>query len=223
MVRVASFLMMVLGAAALVAAGVLFALQAFGATDVGGRSGPGTVTGFGSIDQVANVVGPAPRAQPSGVSDAPIERLLIPAAKVDAPVVVKGVDSDGVMEAPDGPWDVAWYDFSAKPGSGGNAVFSGHVDYVDVGPAVFWNLKDLRPGDLIEVRLQDGVIYQYAVTVKNVFDAASAPIDQIVGPTAVESVTLITCAGTFDPRTRQYDRRLVIRAERLPGGQDGVE
>jgi hypothetical protein len=48
------------------------------------------------------------------------------------------------MPSPDNAWDVAWYDFSARPGAGSNAVFSGHVDYHDVGPAVFWNLRDLR-------------------------------------------------------------------------------
>jgi hypothetical protein len=48
----------------------------------------------------------------------------------------------------------------------------------------------------------------------NTFDAASAPIDQIVGPTATDSLTFITCAGTFDTTTRQYDKRLVVRAEK---------
>ena len=35
------------------------------------------------------------------------------------------------------------------------------------------------------------------------------------GPTPKESVTLITCGGTFSSATHQYDKRLVVRAERI--------
>lgn len=194
----------------LLAAATLFGLMAGGVIG-NGASGPGTVTGFGSVLSAAAPVASATPAQP--VSSAPIERLIIPAVKIDAPVVVKGVDADGVMESPDNAYDVAWYDFTARPGSGSNAVFAGHVDYVKVGPAVFWRLKDLKPGDRIEVRLADGTSFAYAVTAVNTFDAASAPIDQIVGPTTKDSVTLITCAGTFNRQTKQYDKRLIVRAE----------
>ena len=79
------------------------------------------------------------------------------------------------MQAPDNAYDVAWYNFSARPGFGGNVVFAGHVDYIRVGPAVFWNLKDLEPGDLIRVQLADGTEYKYAVSFKQQFDAATAP------------------------------------------------
>ena len=204
---------MALGIAALIAAGVLFALSATGIVGDGGlRSGPGTVTGFG------DVLTPVP-ATPSPAlptpSNAPITRLVIPNAKVDANVVTLSIDENGVMQSPSNAYDVAWYDFSARPGAGSNAVFSGHVDYHDVGAAVFWNLRDLQPGDVIEVHLEDGTIYQYSVSALNCMPVAEAPINQIVGPTQSEVVTLITCCGTFDSSTRQYDRRLVVRADRV--------
>mgnify|MGYP001798816167 CR=1 FL=1 len=42
---------------------------------------------------------------------------------------MKGITADNVMEAPNGPKDIAWYSFTTKPGLGtGNAAFSGHVD-----------------------------------------------------------------------------------------------
>jgi hypothetical protein len=63
--------------------------------------------------------------------------------------------------------------------------------------------------------LEDGTVYQYAVSSKIQYDAATAPVDQIVGPTAEETVTLITCSGTFSQSSHQYDKRLVIRAERI--------
>jgi len=168
----------------------------------GGTSGNSdlrTVPGFGRIEK------PAPPAAVTGPppSEAPIARL------------VRGVDGAGVMESPDNAYDTAWYDFSARPGFGGNAVFSGHVDYIRVGQAVFWDLKDLQQGDVIEVRLNDGTTYKYAVSFKQQFDAETAPVSDIVGPTPNETVTLITCGGTFSSATGQYDKRLVVRAERV--------
>ena len=127
---------------------------------------------------------------------------------------VKAIGPDGVMQPPNGPEDVAWYDFSARPGSGGNAVFSAHVDYHDYGPAVFARLKDLKKGDAVEVRLADGSVYDYQVVLSVTYPAATAPIQEIVGATSSEMITLITCTGTFDAATRQYSHRLVVRADR---------
>jgi sortase (surface protein transpeptidase) len=49
----------------------------------------------------------------------------------------------------------------------------------------------------------------------NTFDAVTTPIDEIVGPTPADSITLITCAGTFDQSTGRYNKRLIVRAKRL--------
>ena len=174
-----------------------------------------TVVGFGDISTPTPGPTPTPSAEFPPGNPAPIARLVIPDAEIDAPIVVKGVDNAGVMIAPDKAYDVAWYDFSAHPGFGGNAVFAAHVDYVNVGPAVFWNLKDLEPGDIIDIRLNDGTVYRYAVNFKQQYDSATAPVNEIVGATPKESVTLITCSGTFNSATHQYDKRLVVRAERI--------
>ncbi len=174
-----------------------------------------TVVGFGEISTPTPGPSPTPSAEFPPGDPAAIGRIVITKAEIDAPVIVKGVDTAGVMIAPDNAYDVAWYDFSAAPGFGGNAVFAGHVDYIRVGPAVFWNIKDLEQGDIIEVHLVSGTVYRYAVTLKQQYDAATAPVDTIVGPTPKESVTLITCGGTFNSVTHQYDKRLVVRAERI--------
>ena len=155
-----------------------------------------------------------PAPSPSPVAVPPV-RLLIPAIGVDAPVSVKGVRPDAVMDVPDGPEDVAWYNFTARPGTGGNAVLSGHLDYRNYGAAVFWRLKELGEGDIIEVRLANGSVLRYQVSLKLSYDARMAPVSEIVGPTSKEVVTLITCGGTFDSGSRNYSDRLVVRAERI--------
>jgi hypothetical protein len=79
-------------------------------------------------------------------------RLVIPRMGIDAPVTVKGLDPNVVMQDPNGPEDVAWYDFTARPGHDGNAVFSGHPDYHDYGPAVFARPREVAAGGLPVVR-----------------------------------------------------------------------
>lgn len=147
-------------------------------------------------------------------SAARLARIVIPSIGVDAPVSIKGIAEDGAMQPPDGPDEVAWYSFTARPGAGGNAVFSAHVDYHDYGPAVFARLRDLEKGDSVEVRLTDGTSYVYKVSLSLVYEADSAPSQEIVGPTTREVVTLITCAGVFDEATGGYNERLVVRADR---------
>jgi LPXTG-site transpeptidase (sortase) family protein len=156
-----------------------------------------------------------PTATATRVNLSPVVRLVIPSIDVDAAVVVLGVDNDGAMESPGSPVEVAWYDFSAQPGTPGNAVFAGHVDYHDYGAAVFWYLRDLTAGDEVAVQLADGTEYRYAVVSSQSYPFAEAPVQEIVGRTEDEVVTLITCGGTFDYGSREYDQRLVVRAQRI--------
>ena len=160
-----------------------------------------------------------PIATPSTTPSTPlttaaIERLEIPSVDIDATIVTLGVDSDGVMEAPHTPTDVGWYDFSGRPGEPGNAVFAAHVDYVNYGAAVFFRLKDLEAGDVVIVWLEDGSAYSYEVVSSVLYDVANAPVQEIVGPTETETITLITCAGAFNREVLEYNMRLVVRAER---------
>jgi LPXTG-site transpeptidase (sortase) family protein len=168
---------------------------------------------------VAAAVSPLPTAgtpTPTVVaSQATPSRIVIPSIGVDAPISVKSMGPDGAMEPPNGPTDVAWYGFTSRPGAGGNAVFSAHVDYRNYGPAVFARLKDLKKGDLVEVSLADGTVYRYQVVLSLSYPAESAPVEEIVGPTSREVITMITCTGTFDEASRQYSHRLVVRAERV--------
>lgn len=148
-----------------------------------------------------------------------IVRLRIPAIGVDAPVVRKGLDVSRRMEAPDRPEEVAWYDFSALPGEGNNVVLAGHVDFVGVGPAVFWDLWRVRVGDIVELELADGRIARYRVSGLETVEEATAPVERIVGPTPAERLTLITCAGNYNPATGRYDQRLIVVAVPLEQGR----
>ncbi len=157
----------------------------------------------------------AKEAESEAPSKAAIVRVRVPRVGIDAPVDIKTVDDSGAMQDPEGPVDVAWYDFSAQPGTVGNIVMAGHVDYHDYGPAVFWRLRDLKPGDRIEVALADGETFVYEVATLDYYPVASAPVNDIIGATSYEALTMITCGGSFDRSQLEYNQRLVVRAKRV--------
>ncbi|HKG25169.1 MAG TPA: class F sortase [Thermomicrobiales bacterium] len=143
--------------------------------------------------------------------------IQIANAEVDAQVEQQEI-VDGVMQNPSGPWVVAWYRGTGRLGEDDNIVMAGHLDYWDVGPAVFYHVGDLKENDEIDVTGEDDAVYKYKVDwVKNysVADLDSKAVHEIVGATDTETLTLITCGGPFDSEKGEYLERIVIRASRL--------
>ena len=208
-------MLLAIGVTCLTLAGVLIGLIVTRVWDTGGDTAVGASTPFGPTPDLTPDA-TATAELPPGV-DAPIASLAIPKYGIDAPVQVKGVDANNIMVSPDGPTNVAWYDFSGKPGFGSNAVFSGHVDYIDFGPAVFWHLKDLVAGDIVEVHLTEGTVYTYVVE-SLLFVSAEPTQDElrgIVGPSTNDMITMITCGGEWNADLHQYDHRTVVKARRV--------
>lgn len=180
-----------------------------------------------SIDELVSNFG-----HPPGYNFA---RLRIPFIGVDAPVgaSVVGGQNGALMDVPEGPATVFWYDLSAwaefgfggAPGEGRNAIFSGHVDlasyvpYADVnyrGPAVFADIDQLTPGDRVFIDI-NGESLEYVVSWKEQVNAGdSSRWGEIWnGDVAVDSITLYTCGGEFNFADASYIDRIVVRAERV--------
>lgn len=145
--------------------------------------------------------------------------ISIPAIGVNASVYARSVGTNGQMGNPAGAWDVIWYDFSQNyPGMGGypgtgtsNAVFAGHVDYIRVGPAVFYSVSKLVAGDQITVNSANGPI-TYSVQ----WSQWAGPADDFtsfVAQTGQDTVTLVTCIGGFS--AGHYSNRLIVRGVRI--------
>jgi len=157
----------------------------------------------------------------SGEASAAGMRMVIPRIGVNAPVNVRILGGDGNMGNPNGKDDAVWYDFSAFGGMGGfpgtpnsNALFSGHVDYHPNYTAVFWDLRQLVPGDEIDIYLLDGTLLRYVVQWSQWIDDTEN-FAAYAGQTGQEVLTIVTCTGTFDSATRNYSNRLVVRAARF--------
>jgi LPXTG-site transpeptidase (sortase) family protein len=174
-------------------------------------------------DAGSHTSNPAPVQQQGGTGPGAPQgtgmSLQINAIGVNAGVYSRSVGTNGQMGNPSGPTDVIWYDFSENwsqyggyPGQpGANAVFAGHVDYIRYGPAVFWSIKDLQPGDQIVVNTPNGS-YNYAVDWNEWVDP-DVDFSQFVAKTGQESITLVTCVGSFSGG--HYSNRLIVRGHRI--------
>ena len=142
--------------------------------------------------------------------------IKIESAEVDSPVETTEI-VDGVMQNPSGPYVVSWYRGTGKLNQDNNIVMAGHLDYYDVGEAVFYNLGKVKEKDVVEVTGSDEIVYQYAVESVEDVDIAELTAEEvqaIVGKTSGEILTLITCSGTFDAGAQQYSQRKIVRAKR---------
>ena len=94
---------------------------------------------------------------------------------------------------------------------------SGHVDS-RTGPAVFYRLRELRPGDEIRVVRADHRVVRFKVDSLASYPKQSLPPDAVYGATTTPALRLITCAGSFDRSSRSYRDNLVVSATRVPDG-----
>jgi Sortase domain len=140
--------------------------------------------------------------------------IEIPAIGVHSVLLRLGVNTDGTMQVPPvhrRPNVAAWYKYSVTPGQIGTSVIEGHVD-TDQGPAVFFRLGALRPGDLVNVRLADGVTGVFRVTGVRQYLKSRYPAETIYRATRFAGLRLITCGGAFDYATNQYLSSTVVFA-----------
>jgi LPXTG-site transpeptidase (sortase) family protein len=166
---------------------------------------------------------PAPTLLPVAVADAQDRadasvpggyavRLVIDSIHLDTPVTQGGLveDSNG-----DALWEtvpfiaVHYGDLTSLLGKPGNAVIAGHVVTISEGN-VFRLLYKVEIDDEVQVWDQLDREHDYhVVEVKLV-----PPTDvSVMEPTPDETLTLITCGGTFDPRKREFSDRLIVTAK----------
>jgi hypothetical protein len=136
--------------------------------------------------------------------------IAIPAIGVKATIVEVGLQADGAMQVPD-PHQVGWYRLGPRPGAPGAAVLIGHVDS-RTGPAVFYRLRQLRPGDEILIGQRGGATSRFLVGRLERHPKSALPITSIWSSTTRPLLRLITCAGSFNHTTGHYRDNLIVYA-----------
>ncbi len=137
--------------------------------------------------------------------------LEIPAIDVQSPLLTLGKNMDGTIAvpSPDDADKAAWYEYSPTPGQQGSSVIVGHVDNVEGGAGVFFRLGDLKPNDEVKVRRADGKTAVFKVDAVNVYAKDNFPTEKIYGDTEFSALNLITCGGTFNGETGEYESNIV--------------
>jgi hypothetical protein len=160
----------------------------------------------------AGVIGALARG-PSLARSLPVS-VRIPAIGVDSKLLHLGLNSDGTLQVPSlktNSGEAAWYKYSATPGQIGSSVIEGHVDST-AGPAVFFRLGALRPGETVDVTLADGITAIFRVTGVREYPKSRFPARAIYGATDFAALRLITCGGAFDYASGHYLSSTIVFA-----------
>jgi Sortase domain len=130
----------------------------------------------------------------------------------------RGLNADGTVDdAPlAGPtWSLPWwYDEGPSPGQSGSAVILGHVDSAlgQGNLGVFFRLGDLRAGQRVEVTLANHTTTQWVVTSVHLYSDAVFPDALVYARTGPPALRLVTCGGSFNWSTHEYESSLVVTA-----------
>jgi LPXTG-site transpeptidase (sortase) family protein len=142
-------------------------------------------------------------------------RLKLPSIKVDAEVkpggVITGRSGDPEWETL--PFVATYYPQLGPVGAPGNPVISGHVVTLSEGN-VFRDLYQVELGEPIEVLTEES---HFSYRVEEIKLVSPDSVD-VIAPTEDARLTIITCGGTFDPRTRSFSDRLIVIGK-LVGGE----
>jgi sortase (surface protein transpeptidase) len=151
----------------------------------------------------------APQSRVSTSAASPTH-LRIPAINVATDVTSLGLNDDNTVEVPDEPNEAGWFNQGPVPGVPGSAVILGHVDST-YGPAVFYRLRHLEPGDRIHVRLSDGDTAHFAVARLATYANENFPAKRVyAGSPRRPALNLVTCGGAYDPDAGGYQANVVV-------------
>jgi sortase (surface protein transpeptidase) len=140
----------------------------------------------------------------------PPVRIIIPKIQVSSSLERLGRERNGTVEVPSFH-AAGWYALGPRPGDPGSAVILGHVDTTN-GPAVFFRLRELRPGDLVEVERSDGSTVRFVVRRTAQYLKKQFPTDEVYFPTLAPELRLITCGGSFDYTLHHYRSNIIVFA-----------
>jgi LPXTG-site transpeptidase (sortase) family protein len=139
-------------------------------------------------------------------------RLRIPAIDLSTPPLEQlGRAADKSIALPTRPELAGWFKGGPRPGQPGPSVIIGHVDW-DHSGAVFFRLREMKPGESVYVDRADGSTAQFRVTQVKQVAKSDFPTDEVYAPDLAPSLRLITCGGDFDYRTHNYLDNVIVFA-----------
>jgi hypothetical protein len=150
------------------------------------------------------------------------QQIDVPKIAVHATVDPLRLDRLGPIDKTP-PWaQVAWWDAGPKPGDKGIAQLYGHLDSY-TGPAVFWHLDRLAPGDVIRISYRHSAMLTFRVMWSRSYADNQIPENWMLSARGTRAIALITCGGAFHGlQNGGYDHKLLVYARLvLPNGTLG--
>ncbi|KDN17709.1 class F sortase [Amycolatopsis rifamycinica] len=140
--------------------------------------------------------------------------VKIPKIGAESSLLAVALKPDGSISVPSvhTPMQAAWYKLSPVPGDTGPAIVLGHVDG-DRKPGIFFMLKDLAPGDEVDVDRSDGRKLKFVVDRVTQVPKETFPRDAVYGNSNEPELRLITCGGAFDHAEHSYRDNIVVYAK----------
>lgn len=140
-------------------------------------------------------------------------RIMIPSIDVRATVHGVGLDANGAIGTPALHLrnEAGWYDRGPTPGQFGPAIIVGHVD-TRRSPAVFYRLKELRPGARIEITRRDRQVAVFEVNSVERFRKRQLPQKRVYQDFTRPALRLITCGGRWVGGEVGYADNVVVFA-----------
>lgn len=133
---------------------------------------------------------------------------------VKSRVVKVSANAQNQLKAPSNIHDAGWYENSALPGDAGGAMLlDGHA-HGPTKPGIFDKLEQLQAGDLIEIERGDGQKFSFSVVRTQSFDQNSVDMASamVSADSAKLGLNLITCSGSYNSQTGEYDQRHIVYA-----------
>jgi LPXTG-site transpeptidase (sortase) family protein len=122
-----------------------------------------------------------------------------------------GLLRNGQIATPNNIYDTGWYDASARPGQMGAMFIYGHVSSWTA-DGVFYNLKNLKAGDTINVMNGANKNYTYRVVSLKIYPYNNVDMQQVLAPiqASTPGLNLMTCTGNVIKGTSEFNERLVV-------------
>lgn len=152
---------------------------------------------------------PVTSVVPAGLARSRPVRLVVPSLGISTSVGQLGLQANGQVQVPSSVHTVGWFHLGPSPGQLGSSVILGHVDSYR-GPGVFFDIKSLPAGALIEVVLDDGVTGLFRVLRVVQYAKTKFPDALVYATSGARLLNLVTCGGTFNHLTGSYESNIVV-------------
>ena len=124
-----------------------------------------------------------------------------------------GVDQNKQVAVPNNIHLAGWFRDTVLPGKKGLSIIDGHVDG-RTSAGIFKSLGNLKQDDQFTVEMGNGSSKTFKIKKVSTIDTSLANNELFSQDPLIKSqLNLITCGGTFDKQSKQYDKRVIAVSE----------